>query len=46
MTYRILDTQTNQPVGGLYTSRRRADAKAERLDQAYGAYRYIVTFVA
>lgn len=45
MTYRIIDIQTNQQVGGIYTSRRRADAKAERLDQAYGAYRYIVEFV-
>jgi hypothetical protein len=44
-TYRIIDSQTGAQVGGLYASRVRALRRADRLDMAYGAYRYRVEAV-
>lgn len=41
-TYKIIDKQTGNQVGGIYQTRRRASARADRLDNQYGAYRYIV----
>jgi len=43
--YRIVDTKTGQQVGKNYKSRSRARAQADKLDNAYGAYRYIVRIV-
>jgi hypothetical protein len=40
--YEIIDNQTGLRVGGTYTNRRRARTRADKLDLAYGAYRYTV----
>jgi hypothetical protein len=42
--YQIIDTKTKQPVGSDYqgSQRSRASARAEKLNQEYGAVRYIV----
>ena len=40
--YIIIDHHTQLQVGGVYTSRNRARARADRLDANYGAVRYIV----
>jgi len=42
MKYKIIDKQTGQQVGKDYTSRRRASNRVDKLDNAYGAYRYSV----
>ena len=44
--YRIKDRQTGNMVGGLYVTQRRARRRVDRLDNAYGAYRYSVVEVA
>ncbi len=43
-TYIIIDTHTGEQVGGVYayTQRNRARSRADKLDLAYGAYRYQV----
>jgi hypothetical protein len=41
MRYQIIDTQTKQVIG-TYSSRVRASRKADRMDLAYGAIRYMV----
>ena len=42
--YQVIDFKTGQ-VMGIYVSRRRARAKADKLDLEYGAYRYFVRAV-
>jgi hypothetical protein len=39
--YEIIDTHTKTRVGGLYKSRTRASARADRLSNEYGSYRYM-----
>jgi hypothetical protein len=41
-TYKIIDSKTNTQVGNIYKSRSRATARADKMDMAYGSYRYIV----
>ena len=41
-TYQIIDIQTKQVVGRVYTTRKAASARADKLDHAYGAIRYVV----
>ena len=41
-TYRIIDGQTRQPMGGTYQNRSRATTRADKLDLEYGAVRYRV----
>lgn len=41
-SYRIIDRQTQRQVGTDYSSRTRAQTRADRLDNAYGAVRYSV----
>jgi hypothetical protein len=38
----IVDRHTRVQVGALYTSKSRARARADKLDNEYGAYRYAV----
>lgn len=38
--WRIVDGQTKQQVGDIYSNGSRARARVDRLDNAYGAYRY------
>lgn len=45
MTYQIIDKQTGRIVG-TYNNRIRARTRRDRLDNEYGAYRYIVKAVA
>lgn len=42
ITYLVVDGHTGQPVGKPYSGkqRSRARARAEKLNQAYGAHRY------
>jgi hypothetical protein len=40
--YAVIDGRTGQQVGGDYTSRDRARNRADKLDNAYGGYRYSV----
>ena len=40
--YVVIDRHTQQQVGGRYQSRSRARARVDKLDNAYGAYRYSV----
>jgi hypothetical protein len=40
--FEVYDPKTNKVVGGPYASRSRARARADKLDNAYGAYRYRV----
>ena len=40
-TYQVIDIQTKQ-VMGIYKTRNRASNRADKLDLAYGAIRYIV----
>lgn len=40
--FAIIDTRTGNQVGSLYTNRKRAVSRADKLDNAYGAYRYTV----
>lgn len=40
--YEIVDNHTKARVGTFYNNRARAQRRADRLDQAYGAYRYFV----
>ena len=42
VVYVVIDGRTGQQVGGEYKSRSRASARADKLDNAYGAYRYRV----
>jgi hypothetical protein len=39
--YQVIDGQTKQ-VMGTYSSRKRADRRADRLNNEYGAHRYSV----
>lgn len=41
-TYEIFDVRTRSVVGKPYASRQRASARANKLDLAYGAVRYVV----
>ena len=41
-TYKIIDSHTSRQVGGIYKIRANATARADKLDNAYGAVRYIV----
>lgn len=41
MKYQVIDIQTKQVIGE-YSTRRRASNRADKLDLAYGAIRYIV----
>lgn len=38
--WRILDTHTKAVVSALYSNASRARARADKLDNQYGAYRY------
>lgn len=40
--YIIVDKHTGHQVGKEYTSRSRASHRVDKLDNAYGAYRYSV----
>ena len=40
--YAIIDRQTGLQVGKPYKDRIRASRRADKLDNAYGAYRYYV----
>lgn len=40
--FQIIDKQTGLVVGKPYSSRSRARARADKLDNEYGAYRYYV----
>jgi len=42
MKYIVIDRQTGLQVGGALSTSNRAYAKRDRLDNAYGAYRYYV----
>jgi hypothetical protein len=42
VVYVVIDGQTGNQVGGEYKSRSRASARVDKLDNAYGAYRYRV----
>ncbi|MBD4207880.1 hypothetical protein [Staphylococcus aureus] len=41
-TYQIIDIKTGTQVGATYSDRKRASARANKLDLAYGAVRYVV----
>ena len=41
MSYQVIDTKTGD-VMGIYSSRKRASRKADKLDLEYGAIRYAV----
>lgn len=41
-TYTIYDTRNKVQVGGVYTNSKRASRRVDKLDQEYGAYRYVV----
>lgn len=43
MKFKVIDRQTNQTVG-TYTSEKRAKTKRDKMDNAYGGYRYYVKF--
>lgn len=43
--YTVVDSHTGLVVS-THATRRRAQAKADRLDLAYGAVRYVVRYVA
>lgn len=45
MTYQVIDRQTGV-VMGIYSSRKAATRKADKLDLEYGAIRYTVKAVA
>lgn len=45
VNYVIIDRHTMQQVGKPYTDRKRARARVDKLDNAYGAYRYSVRTV-
>lgn len=40
--YAIIDRQTGLQVGKPYKSKSRANARVDKLDNEYGAYRYYV----
>lgn len=40
--YIIWDTKAKQQVGGVYFDRHKAGRRADKLDMAYGAIRYVV----
>ncbi len=40
-SYQVIDSQTKQVIG-TYSTLKRASHKADKLDLAYGSYRYIV----
>jgi hypothetical protein len=42
MQYQVIDGRTGLPVGKPYTSYSKALARVDKLDNAYGAYRYSV----
>ena len=42
MKYQVIDRQTNQKIGKPYSTRTRANNKADKLDMEYGAIRYVV----
>lgn len=43
-SYKVVDVKTGA-IMGTYSSRKRAQTKADKLDNAYGAYRYSVRLV-
>ena len=43
-TYQVIDIQTKK-VMGTYTSRAAASRRADKLDLAYGAIRYVVKII-
>lgn len=43
--YEIIDRHTGERIGGTYQSRSRAQLRADKLDNEYGAYRYSVRLV-
>lgn len=40
VVYQVIDRQTGSQVGKNYVDRKRARSRADKLDNAYGAYRY------
>lgn len=38
MKYRIFNRKTQTQIGGLYSCRKRAERRADKLDLEYGAY--------
>lgn len=45
MKYQVYDRHTGYPVGRPLNTRAAANRKVDRLDNAYGAYRYYVQIV-
>lgn len=45
MAYIVIDTRTEQPVSRSYSTRAKAQAKADQLDNRFGGYRYAVRVV-
>jgi hypothetical protein len=45
MSYLVIDSRTGLSVGKPYTSFSKALARVDKLDNAYGAYRYTVRAV-
>lgn len=43
--YVVIDRQTGEQVGKLYTSKNRARSRVDALDNAYGGYRYTVKII-
>jgi len=41
MKYLVMDRQTGETIG-TYTSEKRAKTKKDKMDNAYGGYRYFV----
>lgn len=44
-TYQIIDARTGLTIGRPYKSRSRAYRRADKLDLAYGGYRYTVRII-
>jgi hypothetical protein len=44
--YIVIDRQTGKQVGKPYASRSRAANRVDKLDNAYGAYRYSVKLLS
>ncbi len=44
-TYQIIDIKTGLNVGKPYSNRVRASHRADKLDLAYGAVRYVVRLI-
>lgn len=43
--YIVIDRQTGEQVGKPYTSKNRARSRVDKLDGAYGGYRYTVKII-